>query len=575
MNFSEQLNSYIDQIACTSKELANVSGISAPVISRFRNDEKLPNLNSSQLENLSFGLFILAEKKCINISKDTIYSSLLQTLSNVDINMELVRTNINILINLLNINITNLSRAISFDASLISRIRSGQRNPSDPQSFVNLISNYVVHKYKNSEDKKVIATLINCKFEDLSDESVYLKKIENWIFANSSNYKNYIDDFLKNLDEFNLEQYIKTIHFDEMKVPFIPFYKINSKNYYGIEEMKQGELDFFKATVLSKSTDDIFMCSDMPMEDMAKDLDFDKKWMYAIAISLKKGLHLNIIHNLDRPFNEMMLGLESWVPIYMTGQITPYYLKGFQDNVYCHFNYVSGSVAISGECINGYHNEGKYFLTSNKSDVAYYQNKAKCLLNKAQPLMDIYKSDRKNDFNAFVLANSNIAGNRRRILSSLPIHTISNELLLKILKRNNVSNIDVKNIIESVKKEKEIIEVILKSNLIEDEIAELSKDNFDECTPILFLANSFYNIKINYNYDEYLEHLKLTKTYSKKTNNYTLKFNKHQYFRNIQITIHSKNWVMISKNSSPTIHFVIHHQKLREAIENYIPPIIE
>ena len=66
----------------------------------------------------------------------------------------------------------------------------------------------------------------------------------------------------------------------------------------------------------------------MPMEDMAQDVEFGKKWMHAIAIMLKKGLHLNIIHNLDRPFNEMMLGLESWLPIYMTGQVFPYFLEG-------------------------------------------------------------------------------------------------------------------------------------------------------------------------------------------------------------------------------------------------------
>ena len=48
--------------------------------------------------------------------------------------------------------------------------------------------------------------------------------------------------------------------------------------------------------------------------DMAKDMDFNRKWMFAIAMSLKKGLHLNIIHNIDRPFHEMMLGLESWIP---------------------------------------------------------------------------------------------------------------------------------------------------------------------------------------------------------------------------------------------------------------------
>ena len=241
---------------------------------------------------------------------------------------------------------------------------------------------------------------------------------------------------MSNLDNFNLGEYIKAIHFDEIKVPIVPFYRAFSKTYYGIEEMKKGELDFFKATVLSKSNDSIFMCSDMPMEDMAQDIEFGKKWMYAIAIMLKKGLHLNIIHNLDRPFNEMMLGLESWLPIYMTGQISPYFLKKSQDNIYCHFNYVSGTVALFGECINGYHDKGKYTLTTNKTDISYYKTKAECLLRKATPLMEIYKEDSKNAYNAFLASSVRIKANRIRILSSLPIHTISDDLLLRILKHN-------------------------------------------------------------------------------------------------------------------------------------------
>ena len=70
------------------------------------------------------------------------------------------------------------------------------------------------------------------------------------------------------------------------------------------------------------------MYSDMPMSEMAKDPDFPKKWMFGMAMMLKKGLHLHQIHNLDRSFlTKMMLGLESWIPMYMTGQISPYYLK--------------------------------------------------------------------------------------------------------------------------------------------------------------------------------------------------------------------------------------------------------
>ena len=51
---------------------------------------------------------------------------------------------------------------------------------------------------------------------------------------------------------------------------------------------ENGELDFLKSTVLSKSTESVYMCSDMPMEDMAQDLEFEKKWMFGLAVMLKK-----------------------------------------------------------------------------------------------------------------------------------------------------------------------------------------------------------------------------------------------------------------------------------------------
>jgi hypothetical protein len=38
---------------------------------------------------------------------------------------------------------------------------------------------------------------------------------------------------------------------------------------------------------------------------------------------MKKGIRLEVIHDLDRPFEEMMYGLESWIPLYMTGQVSP------------------------------------------------------------------------------------------------------------------------------------------------------------------------------------------------------------------------------------------------------------
>lgn len=575
MFFCEQLNKYIKQIECSSKELVNASGLSTSVISRYRRGDRTPSLKSKQLEQLTDGLYKLSLTREMNITKEEIYTALSDTLNDISIDFEQLSKNFNELVTTLNINVAELSRLSSYDASILSRIRTGNGNPSHPKDFATAVCNFIMKKYTSDDDKKAVALLINSTLEELENNLNYFNKLFNWFTTNSTPSPNYIDDFLTNLDKFDLNEYIKAIHFDEMKVPFVPFYKAISKTYYGIEEMKKGELDFFKATVLSKNSEPIFMCSDMPMEDMAQDVEFGKKWMFAIAMTLKKGFHLNIIHNLDRPFNEMMLGLESWIPIYMTGQVSPYYFKGLQDNIYCHFNYVSGTVALFGECINGYHNKGKYTLTTNKNDISYYKTKSKILLNKATPLMEIYKKENKNLYSSFITASINVRGNRRRILSSLPIHTISDELLMKILKRNKVSNEDIKHIQFSIQKQKEIIDNTLQTDIFEDEIVEISKEEFIKSPLSLFLADSFFETEIYYTYEDYLEHLKLTKEYSENNTNYKLTFNNHHIFKNIQILILEEHWVMISKNKSPSIHFVIHHPKLRNAIENFIPPVVE
>ena len=43
--------------------------------------------------------------------------------------------------------------------------------------------------------------------------------------------------FLSKLDDFDLNEYIKVIKFDELKVPSVPFQIPSSKTYFGIKEM--------------------------------------------------------------------------------------------------------------------------------------------------------------------------------------------------------------------------------------------------------------------------------------------------------------------------------------------------
>lgn len=558
--FKDVLNNYLNELKISSKELSLKSNISESVISRYRSGSRVPN--EEQILKLATAIYKISIVQNIDLhTKEIITETLLNSITKDDFDYDNFSDNLNELINILKININEMSRYITFDSSHISRIRYGKAKPSDPIEFSNKICNYIVTKY-STDSKLKLLSILNCTNKDIEDNNKLFLLLHNWLTNNKTN-KNYINDFLNNLDDFNLNDYIKVVKFDELKVPNIPFYRVKTKNYYGIEEMKNGELDFFKGTVLSKTMEDIFMCSDMPMEDMAKDTDFGKKWMFAIAMSLKKGLHLNIIHNLNRPFNEMMLGLESWIPIYMTGQVSPYYFKDNKNNIYEQLNYVSGSCALTGECIKGNHNKGKYYLTGNSKEVEYYKEKARLLLKKANSLMDIY-----NDFDNyqhFLVKDSKVNGNRKRFLSTLPLFTIKDELLIDILKRNNISEDDIKQIVKYKKIEENNIKNILKNNVINDNIYILD-DNDSLNFPI---ENIFCNQKIKYNYDEYLKHLEMTKKY--KNDNYKLNIVDNKTFKNITITIIENSHVIISKNSDPVIHFVIRHPKLVSAISNFNP----
>lgn len=106
--------------------------------------------------------------------------------------------------------------------------------------------------------------------------------------------------------------------------------------------------------------------------------------------------------------------------MYMTGQISPYYLKGTQDNVFSHFLKVSGSTALTGEAIKGYHSEGKYYLTKNKDEVAYYKKRANGLLSKASPLMEIYRGEHSQAYNVFWQTDAETEGKNMSVLAHFP-----------------------------------------------------------------------------------------------------------------------------------------------------------
>ena len=71
--------------------------------------------------------------------------------------------------------------------------------------------------------------------------------------------------------------------------------------------------------------------------------------------------------------------------------------------------------------------------------------------------MDIYRSEREAELNAFLISDTRKSGKRRGIRSTLPLYTISEELLERILIRHGMDNSQKQRIKKHVKaKRKEL-----------------------------------------------------------------------------------------------------------------------
>ena len=573
MTFQEQLNLYIEELSCSGRELAQNSGISETILSRYRKGERLPGADSDYLKKLAAGIALTAEQKGKKKDQESVLEVLLAALKQEEKSEIFYYQKFDILLRELEINVSKMASALHYDPSYISKIRTGKRTPSDVRGFAENVCGYIVRNFSGQEELNKIVALTGCDNETLMHPENSFILLQNWLCSGKFETMDYISGFLQKMDEFNLDDYIRAIHFDSFKVPKVPFQLPVSRQYYGLKEMREGELDFLKHTVLSKSMEPLHLCCDMPVEDMAQDQEFAKKYMFGLAMVLKKGLHIHIIHDVERPMKDMMLGLENWIPLYMTGQISPYYLKGIQNKVYSHLHYTSGQAAMTGDCISGHHDTAHYYLTSRKEEVEICRKNTKYLLKKAHPLMEIYREEKRAALFDFLEKDSHEEGLRRRILAAPPLFVIPQEVLKQILAENGISRQECAGILKAHAREQRRIESILTHSQVIDELSQVTKAEYEKYPAVLPVAECFLEKDILLTYQEYRTCVEAAMAYADVHKNYQFSLIKAKGFHNIQIICRMEKWCMVSKNKTPSIHFVIHHPKLRYALENMILPI--
>ena len=213
MGFSNVLKLYLGKTKCTAKELSAVSGISASALSRYRSGQRIPE--QEHLEKLICGLVQLAGENTPELEEATIRDAFSAYTEKPTLDYPAIIKNLNAAIEALDISVSGLSRALSFDSSYLSRIRTGQRKPANLDKFLLETAGYIAR----TNTPSAIAGLIGHPAEDLVPESRCASKLYSWLSGRLSSgavsQRDYVGELLHQLDSFNLETYMSEAHFPE------------------------------------------------------------------------------------------------------------------------------------------------------------------------------------------------------------------------------------------------------------------------------------------------------------------------------------------------------------------------
>lgn len=559
MKFSEKLNGYIRRLSCTAKELSEASQLSSAAISRLRSGSRLPD--GKDLERLVGGILAVAARKSVRgLSAEEVRSDLSEASDLFLLDAELFRGNLNRLLEALSVSVSDLARALNYDTSYLSRVRSGQRTPADLRGFSAEVAKYAAGRFTGEPQRLTVAQLIGVSPKDLSDDAAYYRLLLKWLTGDGRSGANSVMAFLETLDRFDQEGYLKAIRYGEWKVPTVPFSFPTTKRYYGAEEMKKGVLDFLKVTAFSKSEEPAILYNGIPLEESGED-DFRKKYQFGLAVLVKKGLRLRMIHDVGHPFSELMQSLSGYIPFYMSGQLTPYWLEN--GGAFCRSLQVSGAAAIAGECVADGVSHGMACLTKGREELSFYGMQAEDLLKKSRPLMEILRAEEREQFFAAAAAGT---GAFRCRLSGLPLYTASEALLRRMLESRGIPEEEGRAVLARAARQREQAEAFLKRGTALVEVPQLSEEAFSESSVgIEELSKEAF-----YRFEEYREHLHETLEFIGLHENCGLKETEAPVFRSLDLWICPGEWAVIAKKGRETVSFLTRYPPLLRSLEEQL-----
>lgn len=327
-----------------------------------------------------------------------------------------------------------LARAVSLDASYISRLRTGKRLMPKDNSMINGMGSFLSRRFKEDYQKKALSEtlrLINLP----NDSSCLADEITRWLICNEEGRVQQVEQFLTDLGGIDGRA---DVVFPLCEDPS-SFPNEAVSIYYGIEGKRRAAEYFLSEVAVCETPQTLLLFSDEGTAWMTEDPEYALKWAELMLRVLARGNRIKIIHTISRDLDEMLTAISQWMPLYMSGSIEPYFYPKKRDGIFKRTLFIAPqTAAVISSSVGEQTSSAANVLYRDEKAVAAFSEEFLQYLRLCRPLMKIFTSRERGECYATLAEFERGKADTLIKSESLSLMTMPENILMQILKRSGV-----------------------------------------------------------------------------------------------------------------------------------------
>lgn len=479
---------------------------------------------------------------------------------------------INLLMKMANTTNSKLAEALGIDPSLVSRWRTGAREPGEDSRYIQLIGMYFASQARQDFQRVALLELTGHQMEDKHvGETVISAFLTRWLMGESKISPQAIQVLLDSIGSVgNATQSVAEVH-----IPSEPSGEsISTQTFTGINGLRSATIKLLIHALNSPRHDlKLYLYSDERMDWIIENPEFAKQWVFLMSACIKRGMTIEVIHTLSRDSNELAVAVQRWLPFYMTGAIVSYYYPHKRDDMFNHTSFVlEGECTVFSTSVRGQSRDSiQYFYANDPRAITGGVEAFRHQLALCKPLVRTFTGSNTRMYvdelaTLFTNATAGGVGMQGLLLSAMPA-----ALLESMLRRNGVDEQESQLMGAQQKKRLEQMKAHLRHKEFQmvislPRITDILKGKVTAIVPELLLQRPVTYLPLEF-HQHLLGIIKLLESFEKLE--LFIIPNKHM-LHNIQIFAMQNTGMMVLKHRDPKFVFISEQKDLISAMVSFV-----